>query len=95
MHVCCWWCWGCDRVQGCLLRAGQPLSAGGKRCYEDEKYFRKILSCCEPPASRGVIWDLRSQADAKVGCCCRSWSFSFLLRSLTSSDLISWVFLCP
>jgi hypothetical protein len=43
------------------------MSAGNKRCYEDEKYFRKMLSCSEPVATMGVIWDLRSHADAKVG----------------------------
>ena len=53
-------------MQGLLWRSGGPLNAAGKRSYDDEKYFRKILSACTPAAIRGVIYDLRGQAEAKV-----------------------------
>jgi hypothetical protein len=53
-------------VQGCLLRCAQPLNVGGKRSYEDEKYFRKILQSSTPHAKRGTIYDLRAATEAKV-----------------------------
>ena len=49
--------------QGALLRSSEPMNGAGKRCYEDEKFFRKILNVSVPATTRGLIYDLRNAAD--------------------------------